>query len=341
MKKRKIIIRLTVGFLILMVVCTMLSRTVYRLMLPDVRVASPTTRSLTDPMTYAAQIGYRNTEDVTAQVEWEVLTVDVQVGSEVKAGQQLMTVQSEKSDLERKQLVLNQKMAQTRVNSAAGMEREQAQIDLEKAELALREHDEIYPKDGIVVAKKDGIVCEVNCKPNQTVTGTLIRVKTADTSYDVTWEVPMQNAGKFELDDTVECIVSNSESLLFQGKPPISEISLPDETGMVTMTAAFAAQRDIFTTDAATVTMTPPSTTYETVVPRSSLQKTGDSDAIYVVNAQPGIFGENLTVRLMPVTVLEQNNRYAAIQVKLERTDRIVVNTSKPLVDGADVKIVE
>ena len=341
MKKRKIVIRLTVGFLILMVVCTMLSRTVYRLMLPDVRVETPTSRSLTDPMTYSAEIGYVNTEDITAQVEWEVLSVNVQVGSEVKAGQQLMTIRSDEADVERKQLVLNQKMAQSRVNSTAGMEREQAQIDLEKADLALQKHDEIYPKDGIVVAKNDGIVSEVNCKPNQTVTGTQIRIKTAATSYCVTWELPMQNVGGFEVEDEVECVVANSEELLFQGSAPISDVSVPDEMGMVTMTAAFAAQRDIYLSDAATVTMTPPSTTYETVVPRSSLQKVGDSDAIYVVNTQPSMFGDHTTVKLMAVTVLEQNNRYAAVQVKLERTDRIVVNTSKPLFDGADVKIVE
>ena len=79
---------------------------------------------------------------------------------------------------------------------------------------------------------------------------------------------------------------------------------------------------------------------YATCLPVSCLRQNGNYQYfIYVVQEQETVFGQELTAGAMPVTVLDKNEQYAAVEETV--SGDVVVSTNKELTDGSRVRITE
>lgn len=88
------------------------------------------------------------------------------------------------------------------------------------------------------------------------------------------------------------------------------------------------------------VTIDNQSEEYNTCVPLQSLRQNGNYQYfIYVAQEQDTVFGKEMVAKEMPVTVVDRNEKYAAIQEAV--SEDVIVSASKDITDGSRVKIIE
>ena len=88
------------------------------------------------------------------------------------------------------------------------------------------------------------------------------------------------------------------------------------------------------------VTIDNQSEQYNICVPLQSLRQNGNYQYfIYVATEQDTVFGKEMVAKEMPVTILDKNERYAAIQEAV--SEDVIVSASKDIIDGSRVKIIE
>ena len=89
-----------------------------------------------------------------------------------------------------------------------------------------------------------------------------------------------------------------------------------------------------------TVTVDNRSDTFDCCLPLSSLHQKGSSQYfIYVMEEQDMVFGMELVAREVPVTVLDKNEQYVAVEEVI--SGEVIVSSDKDIADGSRVKIEE
>ena len=89
-----------------------------------------------------------------------------------------------------------------------------------------------------------------------------------------------------------------------------------------------------------TVTVDNQSNTYDSCLPLSSLHQKGNNQYfIYVMEKQDTVFGMELVAREVPVTVLDKNEQYVAVEEVI--SGEVIVSSDKDIADGSRVKIEE
>lgn len=338
MKKK--ILKITALLFVLLFICTALSRTVYQIMLPTVKLESVTKGTLSEKTDYLAEVDFVNTEDVSTDVTWTVLMLEVKKGDEVEAGQTLFIIDTEESDLEREQLSLNVKIAKEQVLSLTGNAKAQAEINLKRAEQALSKHDEIYPKDGVVKAIKAGRVVEINCVSNESVSGTVMRIETNESRIGLSFDMSADSALQIKEGSPVQFSIFSSADSTVPAPARIDEVTANDFGG-ATATVFVKPAKKVELDSKAKVTFKRESEFYPTLVPLSSVQMMGAENIIYVVKNEQGMFGEKLTVEAVNVQILDKSNRYAAVDIKLDKDAKVVTYASKAISNGSDVRLAE
>ena len=88
------------------------------------------------------------------------------------------------------------------------------------------------------------------------------------------------------------------------------------------------------------VTVDTRSDTFDCCLPLSSLHQKGSSlYFIYVMEEQDTVFGMELVAREVPVTVLDKNEQYVAVEEVI--SGEVIVSSDKDIADGSRVKIEE
>lgn len=89
-----------------------------------------------------------------------------------------------------------------------------------------------------------------------------------------------------------------------------------------------------------TVTVDNQLNTYDSCLPLSSLHQKGNNQYfIYVMEKQDTVFGMELVAREVPVTVLDKNEQYVAVEEVI--SGEVIVSSDKDIADGSRVKIEE
>ena len=95
MKRKKLIVKLALGLLAVLLLCTFLSRTVNNLLLPEVTTAL-VEQTTVPRTTYAAgTLGIEGQQEVRAGKNWVVDEVLVEPGDKVREGDPLFTLELE------------------------------------------------------------------------------------------------------------------------------------------------------------------------------------------------------------------------------------------------------
>lgn len=91
--------------------------------------------------------------------------------------------------------------------------------------------------------------------------------------------------------------------------------------------------------DTLTVHTTKRSEDFRFIVPSGSIKKEMDTDVVYVIREREGALGKELFVEAVRVGVLKSNGNDSAVEGSLGKDDRVVTYSTKPLMNGARVKL--
>ena len=90
------------------------------------------------------------------------------------------------------------------------------------------------------------------------------------------------------------------------------------------------------------ITVSNKSEEYGTCVPLRCLRQNGNQQYfIYVAEEENTVLGKELVAKEMIVSVLDKNEKYAAIEGGLSFEQQVIVSASKDIIDGSRVKIIE
>lgn len=338
MKRKQLVIRISVVLTVLLVICLLLSNSIHNMMLPEVTITLPTSGSLAEQMQYTVDVGFARTEDIEAKAPWNVTSVEAFIGMEVEEGDLLLTVDMKDAKLVREQLALNVKRAKETVANSYGLNREQAQLDLKNAERALEKHDEAYPIGNEVVSPVKGRVVYVGCKVGEGNLGKMICIETDKSVVCFEWNVPAKTAEALEIGNKVDCSVYDRADFRINDTAWIQSIE-PGADGYTTLRAYLETDETVPVYAEALITVAGESNSYTTVVPRAAVKSTQSGHYIYVVSEENSLFGRTYICRAVSVEWLDENSKLTAIKVKLEKDERVVVYASKSIEDGMQVRI--
>ena len=80
---------------------------------------------------------------------------------------------------------------------------------------------------------------------------------------------------------------------------------------------------------------------YKTCIPLSALFQGSEGDYVLAVGESVTILGAQITAVKIPVTVLEQNGEYAAVDGDFSKYTELVINANKTIKDGDRIRIVD
>lgn len=80
---------------------------------------------------------------------------------------------------------------------------------------------------------------------------------------------------------------------------------------------------------------------YPCCIPLSALYSRESGDFVIRIQEKSTILGIQTTAEYVPVTVLEKNDQYAAVEGNLSSSDFIIVNASKTIKDGDRIRVLE
>ena len=112
------------------------------------------------------------------------------------------------------------------------------------------------------------------------------------------------------------------------------------EEGTYRITAELA-DGSLSRTGNAVLGFTKESKRYRKCVPSSALHEERSGYYVMVVDEEKTILGIRSVVQYVPVTLIEQNDEYAAVEGNISEDDKIIVDTNKEVKEGKRVRIAE
>ncbi len=217
--------------------------------------------------------------------------------------------------------------------------------DAGKLEDSLKELQPYLQNDGQYLAKHSGIVGRIFVEAGaETAAGTAALI--TDSAGGVRFVATFSEEYREDIteDSTVilkgESLAGSEESYV-ASNIAISEENV-SETGVLSeYSLSSDIPEDLYPVGSSiSVTIDNQSEEYNTCVPLQSLRQNGNYQYfIYVAAEQDTVFGKDMVAKEMPVTVLDKNEKYAAIQEAV--SEDVIVSASKDITDGSRVKIIE
>lgn len=358
---KKPALRLTVAVGILLLVCTVASRSVYTLLLPEVTALEFTSGSLTYTGSYSAVAvaATGDTATVTAGDNWTVTAVLVEDGQTVEAGDALFAIDISSYKLQLQQLETSIQQQKNSINGTAwtGGDALVQQMQLEALELQYANLKSKFPSDGKVRATAGGRVGELAGLGTVAAGRTLATITAGDGPAVLQWSVSQTDAENILREGTeLSCSFSVVTDTLAEGgairlerqtaRAAVTAAAYDLTTGRYDLTAAVTdAAGDPLRIAAGTpVQLTAVTTTpeYGALVPLACLfRDTDGSYYVYELSEDTDAWGLRTQVIRRSVTVLESNHLYAAVQCYFPTQGmHLAAYPSRTLADGDTVRVV-
>ncbi len=205
-----------------------------------------------------------------------------------------------------------------------------------------------YLKDkGQYLAKTSGVVGKVFVEPG-TETSAGVAVLIADSSAGVRLTAPFPEEYREEI------TASSKVTLTGENADGDEESYVCTDVAVAKNNAAGLGTKDsyILTVNipgdlypvgsSVSVTVANESEEYATCIPLRCLRQNGNNQYfIYLAEEQDTVLGKELAAKEMPVTVLDKNGKYAAIEENIFPEQQVVESANKDIADGSRIKIAE
>lgn len=216
----------------------------------------------------------------------------------------------------------------------------QALLQLEQADSArtLQELKALRQAEGKVYSEYDGQILACSISIGSVTSGEPVLLL-ADTSQ------PLQFEGTFEVAGELPIEEGTAGTLTIDGQDGVLEhvqiTSISQENGGICRVTAALDSYNVTKTGDAVLDISWASERYPCCIPLSALYSREAGDFAIRVAEKPTILGLEATAEYVPVTVLEKNGRYAAVEGNLSPDDRIIVNASKTVKEGERIRVTE
>ncbi|WMJ22721.1 hypothetical protein RBG61_12080 [Paludicola sp. MB14-C6] len=312
--RRALIIKISVILVVFLLICTLISKSIYNILLPTVEIAEVRTAVLNNNYSVNGHICYQNTETISTYGSVTIAKIYVMKGQVLNEGDPIYAV-----DIEN-QLVAVKKLG--------------------------------YSDDGIVRAKNTCKVIDVIANEGDAMSAeqAIVTVAPIDSVPCVIWEIPYQTGLGFpekstiNLTYTVEKVDGGGNTTGEQRKLQLKTFTreLDNKKGTWIYTGKLDKAKDRVSTSVdVLVEMISPNKSYNAIVPISCLNIYAEKSAdIFIISKREGLFSEETIVTKCPVSIVDKTNQLAAIESSaIVPGMKAVKYSSKPISDKMAVNI--
>lgn len=320
---------LTIIFVIIVLILTFFSKTLYNLNLPSVSCTSPTYGALKRVFTCETIASAKTEYDLYAPSMQKVREVLTGEGDYVQKDQTLIRLDTTGLDNEMLQLELEK---QQTMDSKRTYSSKAYQLALQAVEKRI-EAKQVEIDGSVITAPADGYVTALAAKAGMTANAAepLITVGTVENGLQVAFNVTQKQATWFAKDDKLSIYIPLL-NLTFDGS--VSQVKSARDGGMVVLADLNDPSGNIPTGQLAEVSFTKMSGDYLTLIPLSALHSDGNRDYIFKLETVQGPLGDEYRLYKIFVRVLDQDDTNAALEAELGVSDQIVTESDRELYGG-------
>ena len=256
------------------------------------------------------------------------------------------SLESAKADVKAKQDALNRLLLALQKRKEGDALTQQAEdMDLKAAQEKIEKQKEMVNKlkNGSdlkeIKSKEDGIVASVDFKEGDTVTPDtpLARIQLAESGYIVKINVNKQQSKLIRVGN--EATVENvwGEEVSASVKSIKADPENPNQSFIVT----FEVKGDVNVGQNLAISVGEKSNRYETVVPNNAIREDNKGKFVLVIKVKGTPLGNRYTVKRADVEVEASDETSSGVSGGVYEYDNVVTNSSKPLEEGMQVRLVE
>ncbi len=217
------------------------------------------------------------------------------------------------------------------------------QLEKEKLALSIKGLEELKQADGKICAEADGEIAECALSVGAMTTSEPALLL-EDFSQPLQFEGMLTQPEGTPIEEGTEC------TLQIEGEPGSLEgiriTKVIEETEEGAEDRSYSVFAEISTdsvhpTGAATLSFTRESQRYQNCVPLSALYRESTGNYILGIKEDVTILGIQDVAERIPVTPIEENGQYVAVQEALSAYSAIVTNASKTIKEGDRVRIIQ
>lgn len=356
--------RILTYFLAAMLLLTLLSRAADSILLPVVKCARPYPGPLTHTVTLSGTIEAKELWPVMGEPDLAVARVYVREGQSVKAGDALLSYDTEalQRSLDKKQAELKKLTWEAQLKALEGTEQPTAQptpapspapdaegdksgrekaaleqqirrLEIDKTQREVDDLAQLIYGGATLTAPVDGTISELLVKPGASATGAALLLSPATTGLIARADVTADQAKHLETGMSASFMLSGdarpTEGAVLVGLIPSASgykasFALPDGAGSIGQSVS--------------VTATQQTDTYLMRVPLGAIASSGGQTGVYRIRTGQSVLGDMEYADFVPVTVIESDMQYAAVSGSLSDLDQVIVSMSKPLSAGDRVR---
>lgn len=344
-KRKKTISKIGLVFIVLIILLTLFSNTIYYFMLPQVDVAESYPGTINFDIPSKCVIEYSVKEGIRSDGDWIVKSVNVKANKTVAKGGLLATIASDGIMVEKKKMELEIEKLQADIARLRRTSGKTAALDAESGEIKLEtmknEYDSFIaksPPDGRIVANGDCVVKRVNitagsiCSKGQVI----IELARRDSPMLARWSMKPEQAVNVKIGQDVEVI---TKARINAYKFCVVDMkSYNGSTGMYDFYCYIKPfyAGNIKDGENALAVVTKSSYVFQAVVPNSSIVKDGGSTYVFELNEKKTVSGYIWVANRTRVNIIAGNNLYSGLAERVP--SGVVSYSSKPLEDGMQVK---
>ena len=349
-RRKRLILKLTGVLLLILLVCTFLSRSIYQLLLPEVTLGEVTRGSVVRKSYATGTLEATDQQIIRAETTWKVTEVLAENGTPVTAGTPVLRVDTTAFQIEEKQLLISrQEIENTEVWGSKAREQKEARLEL--YDLQLQELRNSIPSDGLVKADRSGTLSGLTVQAGETLLegDVAFYLTPEDTNYEIQIVLEMEEGTEFRQGAAAYAAMDVLEADTIEGKEvvktervscSIAETTLMESGEWTFVLIPEEIPEGVTAGQSVQVTLSSSSVTYNTVIPASAVISQPDgSYIVFVAETRAGLFGQELVATGIPVTIERTNGLSTAVTGNLYFPQQVVTSTTSPLKDGDSIKV--
>lgn len=333
MKKRYT--ALLAAFLLILAVCTYVSRQNYRRSLPVVQTAESAPTQLHYMWELTGTLQYDEATEYSIPVPVSVVQWAVRIGDRVTIDQPLLQVDVQQLHQQWLQCKINEETLETQINRSRSYTKELLELQLTELRETITLVEDLIGADGWLVADTKGII--LNLQQSQQVAAGASLVTIGPDSVQKTITFPLTEAqakyckiGK-ELTVTLLCDGKSIEKTM-----PVEKLMYSAEKGSYLCTVSTDLAVDMMDAHPTSAVLTVKTGVYPNVIPIEAIvENNGGNASYYVLLQRETVMGTEYYTMLRMAYIDAQNESYAALN--MEEPNPVVIRTSGDLQDYASV----
>ncbi|NOU91909.1 hypothetical protein GC093_01475 [Paenibacillus sp. LMG 31456] len=358
--RRKRWLSLMTGLLIaFLVICTLLSNTLYALTLPKVTTQVVGQGPLDQTFKGSNVIKPVEVRDVTGQAGWNVKKVLVRGGDVVQQGQSLVQYSndeaeqqlvSEQAALKKLQLsvekleydyILSERNEDNGTLLAAKAALKSAKIDISLQQQHILDLQAKISSYQVMKAPFDGIVAAVNAKEGVSAGVGVpdIRLSNAQSGFQLELQIPSEIAESLTVDEVMDVHLPRQNNRVIEGKAAsLVQADSAAELGISRLTVLLQ-DPSLVSGERAEVIITKKGKADTLLISSAAIRKDHTDTYVYTLEERKGPLGNAFYANRRTVTVASSNEHVAAISAGLFNQMSVIVESSERLLEGSRVRV--